>query len=62
MRRIWLIELVVLLGNFKAEKYRFTMFNQELKSAVTNGLLDSGVDVIDLGQTGTEEIYFAASF
>lgn len=36
--------------------------SKELKSAVTNGLLDSGVDVIDLGQTGTEEIYFATSF
>lgn len=36
--------------------------SNELKSAVTNGLLDSGVNVIDLGQTGTEEIYFATSF
>lgn len=36
--------------------------SKELKSAVTNGLLDSGVDVIDLGLTGTEEIYFATSF
>ncbi|WP_373777583.1 phosphomannomutase CpsG [Glaesserella sp.] len=36
--------------------------SNELKSAVTNGLLDSGVDVIDLGQTGTEEVYFATSF
>lgn len=36
--------------------------SNELKSAVTNGLLDSGVDVIDLGMTGTEEVYFATSF
>lgn len=36
--------------------------SNELKSAVTNGLLDSGVDVIDLGLTGTEEVYFATSF
>lgn len=36
--------------------------SNELKSAVTNGLLDAGVDVIDLGQTGTEEVYFATSF
>lgn len=33
-----------------------------MKSAVTNGLLDSGVNVIDLGETGTEEVYFATSF
>lgn len=33
-----------------------------LKEALANGLLDAGVDVIDLGQTGTEEIYFATSY
>lgn len=32
----------------------------ELKQALTEGLLDSGVDVYDIGQCGTEEIYFAA--
>ena len=31
-----------------------------LKQAVANGLMDAGVDVIDIGMTGTEEIYFAA--
>lgn len=31
-----------------------------LKQALINGLLDSGVDTIDIGMTGTEEIYFAA--
>jgi phosphomannomutase/phosphomannomutase/phosphoglucomutase len=31
-----------------------------LKQAVAEGLMDAGVDVIDLGLTGTEEIYFAA--
>lgn len=36
--------------------------SHELKCAVTNGLLDAGVDVIDLGLTGTEEIYFATAF
>src|SRR5476649_884779 len=30
-----------------------------LKLPVVNGLMDAGVDVIDLGLTGTEEIYFA---
>ncbi|MGL1922380.1 MAG: phosphomannomutase CpsG [Hyphomicrobiales bacterium] len=34
----------------------------ELKNALANGLLDAGVNVIDLGQTGTEEIYFATSY
>lgn len=33
----------------------------ELKDALAEGLLDAGVDVVDLGQTGTEEIYFATS-
>jgi phosphomannomutase/phosphomannomutase/phosphoglucomutase len=31
-----------------------------LKRAVAEGLLDAGAEVIDLGLTGTEEIYFAA--
>ena len=35
--------------------------SEVLKSALSNGLLDAGVDVIDLGLTGTEEIYFATS-
>ncbi|MCG7496861.1 phosphomannomutase CpsG [Vibrio sp. Of7-15] len=33
--------------------------SEELKSAVATGLMDSGVNVIDIGVTGTEEIYFA---
>ena len=35
--------------------------SEALKDALSNGLLDAGVDVIDLGLTGTEEIYFATS-
>ena len=31
-----------------------------LKMALADGLMDAGCDVIDLGMTGTEEIYFAA--
>jgi len=31
-----------------------------LKQALARGLMDSGADVIDIGMTGTEEIYFAA--
>ena len=30
-----------------------------LKAAVAEGLMDSGVDIIDIGMTGTEEIYYA---
>lgn len=30
-----------------------------LKQAVANGLMDAGVDVIDIGMVGTEEVYFA---
>ena len=30
-----------------------------LKQSLANGLLDAGVNVIDLGMTGTEEIYYA---
>jgi phosphomannomutase len=36
--------------------------SEELKLALADGLLDAGVDVIDLGVTGTEEIYFATSY
>ncbi len=36
--------------------------SKELKLAVANGLMDSGVDVIDLGMTGTEEVYFATTY
>ncbi len=31
-----------------------------LKTALANGLMDAGADVIDIGMTGTEEVYFAA--
>ena len=30
-----------------------------LKAALANGLRDEGVDVLDLGMVGTEEVYFA---
>lgn len=36
--------------------------SQSLKLALAEGLQDSGVDVIDIGLVGTEEIYFATSF
>ncbi|MBI4936635.1 MAG: phosphomannomutase CpsG [Nitrosomonadales bacterium] len=34
--------------------------SEALKLALAEGLMDSGADVIDLGLTGTEEVYFAA--
>ena len=33
--------------------------SESLKQSLSEGLLDSNVDVIDLGMTGTEEVYFA---
>lgn len=35
--------------------------SEPLKLAVAKGLMEAGVDVIDIGMTGTEEIYFATS-
>ncbi|MBL4644914.1 MAG: hypothetical protein JKY99_00460, partial [Rhizobiales bacterium] len=34
--------------------------SERLKKAVSRGLMDAGANVIDLGMTGTEEVYFAA--
>ena len=33
--------------------------SEELKASLSEGLMDAGVNVIDIGLTGTEEIYFA---
>lgn len=33
--------------------------SESLKRALAAGLMDSGINVIDLGMTGTEEVYFA---
>lgn len=35
--------------------------SESLKKATIEGMLDAGTDVIDLGMTGTEEVYFATS-
>lgn len=35
--------------------------SEAIKAALTEGLRDGGVDVYDIGQCGTEEIYFATS-
>lgn len=34
--------------------------SESLKLALAQGLMDGGADVIDLGMTGTEEVYFAS--
>lgn len=36
--------------------------SEALKMALARGLMDSGVDVVDLGLIGTEEVYFATKF
>ncbi|OUS25853.1 phosphomannomutase [Gammaproteobacteria bacterium 45_16_T64] len=36
--------------------------SEALKAALSDGLRDSGVDVVDIGMVGTEEIYFATSY
>ena len=33
--------------------------SQELADSTANGLMDAGVNVIDIGLCGTEEVYFA---
>ena len=35
--------------------------SESLKQSVIDGITDAGVDVIDLGMVGTEEVYFATS-
>ena len=34
--------------------------SEPLKQALAKGMMDGGADVIDIGMTGTEEVYFAA--
>ncbi len=45
-------ESVVLGGDVRAT-------SEELKMALAEGIMDAGSDVIDIGMTGTEEVYFA---
>ena len=35
--------------------------SEQLKQAAIQGMIDAGVNVIDLGMTGTEEVYFATT-
>ena len=41
--------------------YDIRLTSYELSRALAEGLMDGGADVIDIGQCGTEEIYFATS-
>ena len=41
--------------------YDIRLTSPTICNAVTKGLTDSGVDVIDIGQCGTEEVYFATA-
>lgn len=41
--------------------YDIRLTSPELCDAVTRGLTDSGVDVINIGKGGTEEVYFATA-
>jgi len=49
----WLKPKQIVLGGDVRES------SEALKTALTNGLRDEGVDVLDLGLAGTEEVYFA---
>lgn len=42
--------------------YDIRLTSESLCNSLIKGLLDSGVDVINIGQCGTEEIYFATSY
>ena len=52
---MWLKPKNVVVG------YDIRLTSESLCNSLTQGLLDSGVDVINIGQCGTEEIYFATS-
>jgi phosphomannomutase len=52
---LWLKPKNVVVG------YDIRLTSESLCHALTEGLLDCGVDVINIGQCGTEEIYFATS-
>lgn len=52
---LWLKPVNVVVG------YDIRLTSESLCNALTQALLDSGVDVINIGQCGTEEIYFATS-
>lgn len=42
--------------------YDIRLSSEELCNSLIDGLLDAGVDVINIGRCGTEDIYFATSY
>ncbi|KAA0536615.1 MAG: phosphomannomutase CpsG [Citrobacter portucalensis] len=48
-------ETIVLGGDVR-------LSSEKLKLALSNGLRDAGVDILDIGLSGTEEIYFATFY
>ena len=42
--------------------YDIRLTSQQLSRALARGLQDGGANVVDIGQCGTEEIYFATSY
>ena len=51
----WLKPKTVVVG------YDVRLSSPEFAAAVCEGLTDSGVDVVDIGRCGTEEVYFATA-
>lgn len=51
----WLSPQQVVVG------YDIRLTSQQLCEALSEGLMDAGADVINIGQCGTEEVYFATS-
>ena len=41
--------------------YDIRLSSQELCAALSRGMIESGADVVNIGQCGTEEVYFATS-
>lgn len=58
-RRIGLAYAAVVKPRSVVLGHDIRLSSRELCDALASGLLDSGVDVLDIGQCGTEEIYFA---
>ncbi|MFM7274796.1 MAG: phosphomannomutase [Gammaproteobacteria bacterium] len=58
-RRIGLAYAAVVKPRAVVLGHDIRLSSRELCDALASGLLDSGVDVLDIGQCGTEEIYFA---
>jgi phosphomannomutase len=60
-RRIGLAFAEVVKPNKVVVGYDIRLSSRELCAALSDGLLSAGVDVYNIGECGTEEIYFATS-